>query len=92
MKQKHAKAPCKRCKKSISSRTDGSGPIAHKCPHGKACAYPQWNRGAQRAELPGCLACMQDRDRERKEGGGGDVAAPASTDPRLINDKGRSYP
>jgi hypothetical protein len=35
---------CNACRKLISMRVDGSGPIAHKCPHGRQCVWPDWAR------------------------------------------------
>lgn len=51
-----SKAPCHRCGKLISERSDGSGPVAHQCPHGKQCIAPAWGR---HTHFPRPECCIQ---------------------------------
>lgn len=46
MSRVRRRAPCERCGSDISRRNtrDGgdAGPVAHRCPHGKACVLPRY--------------------------------------------------
>ena len=44
---------CGRCGRDISARV-GGGPVAHKCPHGRTCIAPAWERFD-----PSCTECAK---------------------------------
>lgn len=51
---------CRQCFKTISERTDGSGIVAHKCPHGEQCIRPAWSK----APAGQCERCSRLRLRD----------------------------
>lgn len=56
---KHTKRACELCRKVVSERTDGSGLVAHKCPHSVQCVRPEWSR----MQAGTCEFCAAERVR-----------------------------
>jgi len=54
---------CDRCGREVSARTDGSGPVAHRCPHGSECVGPAWSRRDFRPRSSCCVEADRNDDR-----------------------------
>lgn len=70
MRRKRDRIDCPRCGKNIGARTDGSGPVSHKCPHGRYCRQPAYRERGQQisrglgvhASAPSCEECEKTRE------------------------------
>lgn len=63
MRRTRERGVCEGCGRTLSLRTDGSGPVAHQCPHKKQCRGPAW-AGSREGS---CEACAKARDEKARK-------------------------